>query len=292
MDLLIRQMRVDDISAGMELKTFANWNQTEADWRIFVEANPEGCLVAECDGRVVGSTTIIYYGSSYAWIGMVLVHPDYRGRGIATRLMKEALDLVTDCPTVKLDATAAGKLVYDKLGFREERVVNRMTATTSNALSGHHNRVSKAPDSVGEIAPITTDNIFQIASQDRGHIGIDRSFLLRALFVRTPDAALQLKRDGRIAAYCLGRQGTSFFQIGPLLAENDQDAIKLVQAVPSQLTGESVVIDVPAKQAQFRMWLEKSGFQFQREFIRMVRGRNEPGDPMQHQYAICGPEFG
>ena len=50
---------------------------------------------------------------------MVLVDPQQRRQGIATRLMNVALDYLKDkVATVKLDATAEGKPVYEKFGFR------------------------------------------------------------------------------------------------------------------------------------------------------------------------------
>ena len=84
---MIRLMRVADIPAAMWLKEAAGWNQTEADWANVLAMEPEGCWVEELDGEVVGSTTAICYVQDLAWIGMVLVAPAFRGRGLARGLM-------------------------------------------------------------------------------------------------------------------------------------------------------------------------------------------------------------
>src|SRR3712207_5358548 len=88
----IRLLTENDVPAAMRLKELANWNQTERDWRRLLELEPHGCFAACIENRIVATTTTTTYGTDLAWIGMVLVDPQYRRRGIATRLMHTALD--------------------------------------------------------------------------------------------------------------------------------------------------------------------------------------------------------
>ena len=96
-----------DIGAGMALCRASGWNQTEADWRMFLTAAPHGALVAEEDDRVIGTVGTLPYGR-FTWISMVLVDPAARGRGVGTLLLKRGLDLVPPDVTARLDATAFG----------------------------------------------------------------------------------------------------------------------------------------------------------------------------------------
>src|SRR5437868_1321191 len=91
-ELEIRLLTEGDIGAGMRLKELAGWNQTESDWRRLLKLDRQGCFAACIDHRVVGTATSTAYGPDLAWIGMVLVDPDYRRRGIATQLMQATLD--------------------------------------------------------------------------------------------------------------------------------------------------------------------------------------------------------
>lgn len=282
MDLRIRQMTHEDIPAGMQLKSFAGWNQTEADWRVFLDANPAGCFAAVCGGRVVGTTTVIRYGPALAWIGMVLVHPEYRGQGIATTLMRKALDHLTDCPTVKLDATAAGKPVYEKLGFAEEGIIRRLTTPNLPPVEGSDDEIARAERADFEM----------IARMDRPCFGGDRTFLLNALRESAADLAWHLTSGGQTTGYCVGRRGSSFVQIGPIVAETVDDATRLARAALRPLTEAAVVLDVPAIHAELLRWLQSVGFSIQREFVRMVRGERDRSPTMERQFAVCGPEFG
>jgi hypothetical protein len=73
MSVRFRLMTIEDIPEAMQLKDSAGWNQTTAGWARFLSASPEGCLVAEREGRVVGTSTSIIYESRFAWIGMVIL---------------------------------------------------------------------------------------------------------------------------------------------------------------------------------------------------------------------------
>src|SRR6266853_292860 len=123
----VRLLRESDIPAALRLKELAQWNQTENDWLRLLRLEPSGCFCATMDGDVVATTTTTTYGHELAWIGMVLVDPKLRQLGIATKLMQVAIDYLSKAgvSTVKLDATPAGRLVYEKLGFKNESLIER-----------------------------------------------------------------------------------------------------------------------------------------------------------------------
>src|SRR5437762_3238885 len=125
----LRIMTMADIPAGMRLKEIAGWNQTAADWKRFLEASPKGCFAAEEDGRICGTATTISFENRFAWVGMVLVDPQYRGRGIGTQLLKRAIEYLDGLkiPAIKLDATPQGKPLYEKLEFVCEYEIERWT---------------------------------------------------------------------------------------------------------------------------------------------------------------------
>ena len=117
----IRPMGVADLQLGLRLTRQAGWNQTESDWLRFMDLQPEGCFVAEIDGASVGTTTTCVFGS-VAWVGMVLVEVNARRKGVATALLKHALNFLEkqQVKSIRLDATAAGLPVYEKFGFTPE----------------------------------------------------------------------------------------------------------------------------------------------------------------------------
>ncbi len=100
-------MKRADIPAEMRLKDLAGWNQTEADWERFLDASPDGCFVAEAAERVVGTSTTIVYEGRFAWIGMVLVDPEFSRRGIGAALLDRALEHLVRNRALGARATAS-----------------------------------------------------------------------------------------------------------------------------------------------------------------------------------------
>src|SRR5690349_11093844 len=125
--VVYRKMVKADIDAGLILCRSAGWNQLENDWKIFLELSPDGNRVAvDENGKVVGTVTTISYEDHFSWIGMVLVDPEKKRQGIGTQLLLEALRVLVNMDTIKLDATPAGREVYLKLGFVDEYMLSRM----------------------------------------------------------------------------------------------------------------------------------------------------------------------
>src|SRR5712671_5450931 len=123
----IRVMTEQDIPAGLRLNTLSGWNQTSADWERFLVTSPRGCFVMEDSNNVVGTAATICYENRFAWVGMVLVDPEYRKQGIGTQLLNKTIEHLdhANISTIKLDATPLGKPLYAKLGFVNEFELER-----------------------------------------------------------------------------------------------------------------------------------------------------------------------
>ena len=123
--------------------------------------------------------------------------------------------------------------------------------------------------------------------------GADRGFLLAHLLHESPQFAwIAVDATDAITGYCLGRPGSNFAQVGPVVAASTDDAIALITSALACVEGQPAIIDVPDSQSDLRDWLTDCTFRVQRPFIRMVRGEpHDSGDPSL-VYAIAGPELG
>nr|CAA9271813.1 Creatinine amidohydrolase [uncultured Armatimonadetes bacterium] len=284
--IAVRAMGPDDVPDGMRLKTLAGWNQTEADWRLFLEGPCPGGFVAVQDGRVVGTVAVIRYGEDLAWIGMMLVDPAFRRLGIGRLLLEHAVAGVAASgrAAIKLDATPAGKALYDTMGFVDESRLHRLTHANLPPLP--------EPAGGGACAAVTEEDWPGIDVLDRSVFGADRGRVLRALAAQDPPRALRLTRAGRVEGFCFARPGSRYHQIGPIVAGSVDDAILLSTAALRGLGGRPIVLDVPDAQAEFLRRLAALGFARDRSFVRMARAPAPPAAPQDRVFAICGPEFG
>ncbi len=99
---LIRRWRANRLCALAELADAealvreAGWNQTAADWRIFLDFGTV-YAVRNSAGRVVATAATLPYGGRFAWISMVLVAGEYRRQGLARRLLGRCVDDLKKC---------------------------------------------------------------------------------------------------------------------------------------------------------------------------------------------------
>jgi GNAT superfamily N-acetyltransferase len=283
--IAIRPMGAGDISDGMRLVSLAGWNQTEDDWRIFLEAPGSGGYVAVHDGRVVGSVAALSYDEDLGWVGMMLVDPAFRRIGIGRLLLQRAVDHLASCRAIKLDATPAGEPLYASMGFVGESHLHRLT---HRCLPPLPHPATEAPD----LRPIDDAAWPGVLALDHSLMSGDRVNLLRALAANDPNRAWCLVRAGKVEGFCFGRHSTNYHQVGPIIAARLEDAIVLARAALSGLAGRPVVLDVPDAQPEFVRWLADLGFVKQRPFLRMVYGQAPVAAPQDRLFAICGPEFG
>jgi hypothetical protein len=233
-------------------------------------------------GQVRGTVATIRYEDHFSWIAMVLVDPAYQRRGIGLQLLREALHILEDEETVKLDATPAGRLLYIQLEFVDEFMLSRMEAASiaSEAITSH------------SAQRIIEEDLLGIVEFDQHIFGANREKMLKAILKREPSLAFIQRDNHRIMGYCMGRQGHLFTHIGPVIARDFETAKSLTSAALLQSQGSRIVIDALHQSAEYLQWLSSIGFREQRQLIRMYRGNNYyPGEP-QKQYAIMGPEFG
>lgn len=287
-------MTSEDIPAGMKLVRAAGWNQTEADWGRFLNAASDGCFAAESEGLVCGTTASIIYDHQLAWIGMVLVSPDHRGRGIGTALLKKCLTyLDSQGPlTVKLDATPQGMPIYQQLGFDPEYEIERWEfsppetgrcvrpcAPTGDELE------RRAPDAPGaaqeeggeleiedHMRNTAGSALDAILAVDQAVFGANRSELLLSLHHDAPELTATAWRRGTLAGYTLGRHGRYADQLGPWIGQDEEAAGEVFKSFLKHSARERLVVDCLKSNPLARSLLDTAGFKFCRPLTRMVRG--------------------
>ena len=276
----IRLLRESDIAAAMELKRFAGWNQTESDWRTLLQLEPNGCFAAVLDVQLVGTTTTTTYGNELAWIGMVLVRPDRRRAGIATKLLQNALSyLEGKVAAVKLDATEVGKPVYERFGFEVESLIERWSR------KGKLISFERQPET---IAPETRREILQL---DCRAFGANRSKLLDMLLANSCVRPVITKNDdGSVTGYALARSGSDAVYVGPIVSGEGSHALESLDQLLEQVQSSRVYVDFNCNWGEGAELLRERGFEKQRDLLRMQRGPASPTSPLV--FAIAGPEIG
>lgn len=286
-DWSVREMRATDLEALMQIKNDENWNQTEEDWLFLIKYNPKYCLVAVSENRVIGTVTALNYHQKLAWIGMMLVSKKYRGLGVSKVLMNTIIKKLDKCDSVKLDATPAGVPVYEKLGFKTEYKIDRMVSCGLSI-----DRFDPKDTGTLKISNISKDDIYKIVAMDKMIFGTERSDLIDYLFNNKKEIGFQIKKMDQLKGFVLGREGSNYLQIGPLIADTFQIAKWLLISVFKKMSRKFLLVDVLADQRELQEWLLLKNFKQERSFTRMYLKTNDYCGKKEKQFLISGPELG
>ena len=131
---IIRELKEEDLENGF-LKSLDTLREAssidkEKAKSIFkkINSNPDHIIaVAELDGKIVGSTTLliepkfIHNGGLVGHIEDVVVGKEYQGKKIGEKIMKFLLEISKNrgCYKTILDCTDDVKPFYEKLGFKQ-----------------------------------------------------------------------------------------------------------------------------------------------------------------------------
>ncbi|MGY5143801.1 MAG: GNAT family N-acetyltransferase [Candidatus Nitrosopumilus sp. bin_32a] len=132
-EVVIRELKKEDLWNGFlksldSLKQTSNIDKNKAEL-IFekINANPDHIIaVAEIDGKIVGSTTLlieskfIHDGGLVGHIEDVVVDKDFQGQKIGEKIMNYLIEIAKNrgCYKTILDCTDDVKPFYEKLGFK------------------------------------------------------------------------------------------------------------------------------------------------------------------------------
>jgi GNAT superfamily N-acetyltransferase len=270
------------LPAALWLTEQSQWNQTERDWRRLLQSVRKGCFGAFLEGRLIGTITTVAYGTELAWIGMMLVDPDCRRQGLGTRLMKMALEHLQriGVAAIKLDATPAGRPLYESLGFRPEGLIERWEGM---GLSGEKKKWPAWDERLRAA----------VYAFDRLAFGADRSALLTSLITDSPVTPLvALTPEGRLEGFALARPGRRAFYIGPVAAWARETALPLLDGMLRQLAGEKVYLDFNTGFGLGSEVLVDRGLVKQRDLTQMALGPESRAGISKRIFCLAGPELG
>ena len=231
----------------------------------------------------MSSGALFDYGDSLRSIGMVLVAPPHRRRGLARAVMDRCLSMAGRRPTM-LIATAMGEPLYVDLGFAEVGRVARMAC--DSAAAGAVSAVR------GErLASISTADVHAVLELDRMACGADRSALLRSLLARAAATAVVRPASGAIRAFGIALRQRDQLVVAPLIAPNTSDAVTLFLSLAGGCAGP-VRLDVPTRQEAFLSALAALGLTQGPSAPIMLLGAGSLPGRREQIYAIASRGFG
>jgi predicted N-acetyltransferase YhbS len=249
-----------DLLQLLAVSESAGWLHTDEDWRAVLRAG--AVFGHRVDGNEIVSTSAIFsYGPGLTSVGMVIVKPAWRGRGLAKALMLHALAFART-PAVILIATDYGFPLYQRLGFKTVAHVRRVMAPAM--------RQSPTTAAHGlELAPARDSDVAAIRELDRAVIGADRASMLDARRAYARGASVLRGANGTIVGFALATPQRGTLVVGPVIAPDPDAAAALIARVAADHAGP-VRVDVPTEQTQLTALLAVAGFEAAAEMAPLM----------------------
>jgi GNAT superfamily N-acetyltransferase len=278
-DYRVERMPFAEIEATINWAAREGWNPGVADAACFSAIDPKGFLMGVLGGHVVARLAMPVYDDRFAFCGLYIVDPAYRGRGLGLKLTEAGLDYIGD-RNVGLDGVEEMAAKYAGLGYR--------TAHRSTRHSFEPQSKQPVPE---QVVPLANVPFAELAAYDRRHFFAPRETFLRLWIAQTQSVALGFVDGGKLQGYGVLRQCRAGYKIGPLFAERPDIAETLFAALCNHALGAAVAMDIPMPNAAALKLAARhdmrNGFTCERMYLR-----GDPGLPLDKIYGITSFEAG
>lgn len=264
------------LPGGLKLSQEMGWPYRLEDWEVALELGQGFAL--ESGGEVIGTAMWWPYGETHASAGMIIVANAAQGRGHGALLM-DALLAAAHPRTIMLNSTAEGFALYERRGF--------VTVGTIKQHQGVPTRQHEAPPA-SLVRDMTDSDADAVARLDRQATGWTRPQTLRMLAQIAHGHVLL--RDATPRGYAFCRMFGRGHVIGPVVAENVDDARALIEAALAPLGQTFVRIDTAAS-TQLGPWLQTIGLEHVGDATTMVLGPRTPAAGPARMFALANQSF-
>lgn len=238
-------------------------------------------FVVEDQGRLIGTAFTCAQGS-YATIGLVIVSDEYQGQGIGRKLMELAIE-ACGSRTAILNATLAGAPLYASQGFVD---FGHIQQHQGPALAPAAQELA-ADESCRSLTEADHAELLKLANAGTG---LDRATVLNDLF-DVVEHSVGIERDGHLCAFALLRPFGRGRCIGPVIAENPEQAKHLIAVLLAQVPDAFVRIDIPSNSG-LAPWLEEAGLKQVDTVAQMARGTPPEATGAVRQFALVTQAIG
>lgn len=233
---LFRAATREELNIAFQWASEAGWNPGLGDADIFWETDPDGYVVVEREGEVVGTGSIVSY-SDFGFMGFFIIKKGLRGRGIGRdfwnwrkRRLHERLE---PGAVIGMDGVFEMQTFYAKGGFR---------FTYRNLRMEGLGETSVIDDRLVDLSRVPFAQVLEL---DTRCFGYNREAFLRRWIESAHATAIGHFEDERLKGYGVIRQCITGYKIGPLFAETSEVAEVLFRGLSNYAPGQPIFLDVP-----------------------------------------------
>ncbi|WP_395761402.1 GNAT family N-acetyltransferase [Bacillus sp. 3G2] len=283
LEIKVECLREEQIGDIVALSSYIGWDYNREEIETIFDSGIVYGVWNERE-KLIASAAIILYGEKLASIGMVIVHPNYKGRGIGKAITDACIKSVSVQTPIMLIATDEGKPLYEKLGFRVVSYVSKYICSSYNVNDycvGNEDYMVKYEEC----------DLEEIIKLDENAFGTNREEFLTKRMIQSEQCIVVKDKEQNVLGYGLSIQTSENKIIGPVVAKNDAMAMRIVHHLAREHNGK-LRMDVPKGKNGFMKELEITGFQKVHTPPIMMKNSDKLLKRSNELYSIAAQVFG
>lgn len=288
--LSFRHMEEKDLEMVMNWCKEEGWNIGQFDASAYHALDPQGHFLFLLNKQPIGAISIVKYSPKLFAIGPFIVKKEYRHKGYGKQIWQHAINLLEENKdyTAGLYSVPIQISRYANSEFKESFQVQRWQKNNIKNTSN----LEKIEEG---LQPINECSIELMLEYDQSLFSASRKKLFTK-FIENPCIVGFLSTDnqGKVNGFGLIRPCIEGYRIGPLYADDFENAQKLFLTLLHKVNNTSVFIDAPANNPRIKSFTDYFGLDriSEADTMAMVRGEMPAQNNNYKKYAICSLEVG
>jgi GNAT superfamily N-acetyltransferase len=278
-NLFIRNLQHNEMPYLIDLAAKEGWNPGLSDADFFYKIDPNAYLIIFENKQPAGFISAVNY-KTFGFLGLHIIRPDFRNRGIGTYLLKAAVQRLGDI-NLGLNCFPHQEKYYEKFGFKSAHKILTYEGISDGTILQAENIV----------CPFFYPFSYIETYENKCFPATRNNFL--SYWLNQPKSLLTAKFDkDRYSGIGIFRPCLNGYEITPLYADNFQIAEELLLTLTGNLPkGTPFYLDICEKNENALLLAEKYNFKKVNETIRMYKA-TIPEISLQYIYSFASFELG
>lgn len=279
MSFVIRRMKEKEVQIALDWAQKEAWNPGFNDRTCFYNADPEGFFIGLLNGEPVATGAAVIYSDNYAFCGLYIVKPEYRGLRFGLQLTEERLKYVGSRVT-GIDGVVENVEKYKRLGYVPAYKNIRFKYKPRRQFTSHSN-----------VIPLKNVPFEQLEQYDRRFFPAPRMAFLHC-WIHQPDSySLAYMKDEKVCGYGVMRKCIEGYKVGPLFADTPEIAEALFDCLCSKIKEGPIFLDIPEPNVEGQKMTKQYQMTKVFEVMRMYRN-GFPEVDLQGTFGVTTFELG